>query len=219
MSSSAVAKSGVHPWLAMYLAQLAANPLRTKCITSGTLSFVQEVLASNIAQTPIQRPPSRAPFLNHLLAAGRVELKAVKMAMYGSLVSAPLGHILVGALQKAFAGRTGTAAKIQQVLASNLFIAPINTAVYLTCMAIINGAQSVDEIIRTVQGGFFAVLRIQWVTGPLSIVFAQKFLSPELWVPFFNIIQFSVGLYFNTRVKLMRIAAEKAKKDKENKGK
>lgn len=49
------------------------------------------------------------------------------MAVYGSCVSAPLGHLLVGTLQRAFAGKTGTGAKIAQILASNLLIAPIQT--------------------------------------------------------------------------------------------
>ena len=48
-------------------------------------------------------------------------------AFAGGLISAPLGHALVGALQKAFAGRTGKRAKFGQILASNLFIAPIQT--------------------------------------------------------------------------------------------
>lgn len=50
------------------------------------------------------------------------------MAIYGFLVSAPLSHILIGVLQKAFAGQTSTRAKISQILASNLLIAPIQTS-------------------------------------------------------------------------------------------
>jgi len=55
-------------------------------------------------------------------------MKAVKMAIYGFLISAPLGHFLVGTLQKAFAGKKGTGAKIGQILASNLLIAPIQAS-------------------------------------------------------------------------------------------
>jgi peroxisomal membrane protein 2 len=75
----------------------------------------------------VKRPPKDAPSVVHILARGHVDLQAVKMALYGFLVSAPLGHFLVGALQKAFAGRTGLAARIAQILASNLLIAPIQT--------------------------------------------------------------------------------------------
>jgi len=49
------------------------------------------------------------------------------MALYGFFVSAPLGHFLVGLLQRAFAGKTGLKARLAQLLASNLLIAPIQT--------------------------------------------------------------------------------------------
>lgn len=42
------------------------------------------------------------------------------MAVYGFLVSAPLSHVLVGHLQKSFAGR-----RIPMLLASNLVASPI----------------------------------------------------------------------------------------------
>lgn len=76
----------------------------------------------------MKRPSKDAPFIAHILAQAHVDSKAVKMAIYGFLVSAPLGHVLVGALQRAFAGRTGTRARIAQILASNLLIAPIQTS-------------------------------------------------------------------------------------------
>ena len=62
------------------------------------------------------------------LVQAHVDAKAVKMALYGFLVSAPLGHLLVGLLQRAFRGRTGLGARVGQILASNLLVAPIQTA-------------------------------------------------------------------------------------------
>ena len=50
------------------------------------------------------------------------------MAIYGFLVSAPLSHFLVQYLQKAFAGKTSPGARIAQVVANNLLVAPIQTA-------------------------------------------------------------------------------------------
>lgn len=95
---------------------------------SGTLCFTQEVLASHIANAPVQRPPKNASFITHLLASAKIDAKSFKMALYGLLVSAPLGHVLVGALQKKFAGKTSTGAKIGQILASNLLVAPIQAS-------------------------------------------------------------------------------------------
>ncbi|KAI0321377.1 hypothetical protein OF83DRAFT_1051412 [Amylostereum chailletii] len=212
--SLASKSKGTHPLLVAYLAQLASHPLRTKAVTVGTLCFLQEVLATHFAGVPARKPLWVAPWYDHAPAKAKVDSKALKMALYGFLVSAPLGHVLVGLLQKVFVGRTGTAAKVGQVAASNLFIAPVQASVYLASMAVINGAKSLDDIVKTVKGGFFPVVRIMWVSSPLSMTFAQRFLAPELWVPFFNFVSFVVGTYFNTRVKQLRMAAEK-KKDEE----
>jgi len=142
-----------------------------------------------------------------VIAATKITPRAFKMALYGFLVSAPLGHVLVGRLQRTFAGQ-----KLAQILASNLLVAPIQTAVYLACMALIGGAKSVDGIVKTVKGGFMTVMRITWMTSPLATVFAQKFLAPELWVPFFNLVSFVLGTYFNTKLKLRMRAVEQEKK-------
>ena len=50
------------------------------------------------------------------------------MAIYGFFISAPLGHVLVGLLQRAFAGKTGARAKLGQILASNLLVAPVQAS-------------------------------------------------------------------------------------------
>ena len=94
---------------------------------TGTLCFLQEILGSHLANVPVRHPAKDAPFYSHALARAKVDARAVKMAVYGLLVSAPLSHVLVSALQKAFAGRTGRAAKLGQVVASNLIVSPIQT--------------------------------------------------------------------------------------------
>lgn len=108
--------------------------------------------------------------------------KAFKMAIYGFLVSAPISHILVGLLQKAFAGKTSPRARVMQILANNLFVSPIqasgnqylfqnfflsffsnifsSSSVYLASMAVINGATSLDEVVKTVKAGFISVVRV-----------------------------------------------------------
>ncbi|KAJ7487456.1 hypothetical protein B0H11DRAFT_1091551 [Mycena galericulata] len=206
-----------HPLLASYLQQLAIHPLRTKAVTNATLCFLQEVLGSHIAHMPVKKPAPNAPVLLHLLARAHVDTRAVKMALYGFLVSAPLSHFLVGALQKAFAGKTGTTAKIGQILASNLLVAPIQTSAYLASMAIISGAKSFDEILNTIKSGFLSVIRITWITSPIALTIAQKFIPPELWIPFFSSIQFILGTYFNAKIKQLRAAAaaKKAAKEKD----
>ena len=93
----------------MYLRQLQKNPLRTKMLTSGVLSAAQEYLASWIANDVSRN--------GHYFSA-----RVPKMLLYGMFVAAPLGHFLVGILQKIFAGRTSLKAKILQILFSNLIV-------------------------------------------------------------------------------------------------
>jgi hypothetical protein len=93
----------------------------------GTLCFLQEVLGSHLARVPVRQPAKDAPLYSHLLARAKVNTRAVKVALYGFLVSAPLSHVLVGELQRAFAGKTGHTARLGQILASNLIVSPIQT--------------------------------------------------------------------------------------------
>lgn len=78
-------------------------------LTSGTLHGLQELLASIIAK---DRAKNGTYFTT----------RVPNMALYGSIVSAPLGHILVTLLQKAFSGRTSTKSKVLQIIVSNLIV-------------------------------------------------------------------------------------------------
>ena len=78
-------------------------------LTSGTLSALQEVLASWIAKDVTKN--------GHYISS-----RVPKMAVYGAFISAPLGHFLIHILQKLFSGRTSLKAKILQILVSNLVV-------------------------------------------------------------------------------------------------
>ena len=92
-----------------YLKQLQSNPLRTKMLTSGTLFSLQELIASWLAHDRSKH----GHYLNSRIP---------KMGVYGAFIAAPLGHILIGILQKVFAGRSSLKAKILQILTSNLIV-------------------------------------------------------------------------------------------------
>ena len=51
------------------------------------------------------------------------------------------------------------------------------------------------------------VMKISWISSPIALAFAQKFLPESTWVPFFNIIAFVIGTYINTHTKKKRLAA------------
>ncbi|KAJ5098062.1 hypothetical protein N7532_005063 [Penicillium argentinense] len=181
-------------YLAAYLKQLQKNPLRTKMLTSGVLSGLQELLASWLAHDVGKH--------GHYFSS-----RIPKMSLYGMFIAAPLGHVLIGILQKIFAGRTSLKAKILQILVSNLIISPIQNSVYLTSMAIIAGARTFHQVRATVRAGFMPVMKVSWVTSPLALAFAQKFLPEHTWVPFFNIVGFFIGTYVNTHTKKKRLEA------------
>ncbi|KAF9700304.1 hypothetical protein EKO04_002003 [Ascochyta lentis] len=190
--------AGPNGYLAAYLKQLQSNPLRTKMLTSGTLSGLQEFLASWIAH---DRSKSGHYFTS----------RVPKMALYGAIIAAPLGHVLISMLQKLFQGRTSVKAKIMQILVSNLVISPIQNSVYLTSMAIIAGARTFHQVRATVRAGFMPVMKVSWVVSPISLAFAQQFLPEATWVPFFNIIGFIIGTYINAHTKKKRLAALRRK--------
>ncbi|PLB37039.1 Mpv17/PMP22 family protein [Aspergillus candidus] len=192
-------------YLALYLKHLQSNPLRTKMLTSGVLSGLQEFLASWIAHDVSKH--------GHYFSA-----RVPKMLLYGMFISAPLGHLLVGILQKIFAGRTSLKAKVLQILVSNLLVSPIQNGVYLSSMAVIAGARTVHQVRATVKAGFMPVMKVSWVTSPLALAFAQKFLPEHTWVPFFNIIGFFIGTYVNTHTKKKRLEALRKRYDQRRSG-
>ena len=194
-------------------------------LTSGSLAALQEVLASYIARDRSKH--------GHYINS-----RVPKMAVYGAFISAPLGHFLIHILQKMFKNRTSLKAKIMQILVSNLIvrfplslssslgvcvleartharkpqqIAPIQNTVYLASMAVIAGARAFHQIRATVRTGFMPVMKVTWVTSPLALAFAQKFLPEHTWVPFFNIIAFVIGTWINSQTKKKRIQALRKK--------
>lgn len=78
-------------------------------VTSGTLSGLQELLASWIAKDRNKH--------GHYFTS-----RVPKMAVYGAFISAPLGHVLISILQRMFEGRTSLFAKLLQILVSNLIV-------------------------------------------------------------------------------------------------
>jgi len=98
-----------------------------------------------------------------------------------------------------------------QILVSNLIVSPIQNSVYLTSMAIIAGARTFHQVKATVKAGFWPVMKVSWITSPICLAFAQKFLPQETWVPFFNMVAFVIGTYINSHTKKKRLAALRRK--------
>jgi len=127
-------------------------------------------------------------------------MRAVKIALYGLLVSGPLSHVLVGGLQKAFAGKTGRASKLGQIFASNLIISPIQAfcelpflllsaehlsiysfiLVYLFSLSVINGAKSWNDVKMALMDGFPPVMKVCFFFLILCLCVFEFFLLLDL---------------------------------------
>jgi hypothetical protein len=78
-------------------------------LTAGGLAGAQELIASWLAKDRNKH--------GHYFTS-----RVPKMAAFGALVSAPMGHFFVWLLQKMFRGRTSLKAKILQIAVSNLIV-------------------------------------------------------------------------------------------------
>ncbi|ORY90222.1 hypothetical protein BCR35DRAFT_261594 [Leucosporidium creatinivorum] len=211
----------LNPLLAKYLASLATRPILTKSSTSAVLSFISEIVAGHLAGSP--PPPLSAKQRTGIppLDLLKQNQKALKLAAYGFFISAPMGHTLLNILQKVFAGKTSARAKILMILCSNIFISPIQQSVYISAMAVINGADSLAAVYKAWKMSFWPVMRFTWVVSTLSMAIAQRGLAPELWVPFFTTVGVTAGTYVNVQAKKKALAlrakaqakAEAEKKD------
>lgn len=74
-------------------------------------------------------------------------------------------------------------------------------------MALIAGAETFHQVKATVRVSFRKVMCVSWISSPICLAFAQKFLPEYTWVPFFNLVSFIIGTYINTITKKKRLAA------------
>lgn len=69
------------------------------------------------------------------MAACKMDGRAVKMALYGFFISAPMNHYMGLWMQKWFAGRTSIKSKIGHLCAQMFLVAPIQTLGELSVLA------------------------------------------------------------------------------------
>ncbi|GAA6022706.1 hypothetical protein JCM10207_008072 [Rhodosporidiobolus poonsookiae] len=207
---------------ASYLAALDRRPVLTKSCTSGTLYLISELVSTAVAArglTAQERAaqnaergagPGKAGALN-VKALLRRYGQALKLAGYGFFVAAPLDHFLYSLLARIFAGRTSRKARILEVVSANAVILPIQNAVYLAVLSIIGGARSVSQVVQDVRAGFLDVMKFTVVVSTLSLTFAQRFLPPIVWTPFFSLVGASMDTVINVQEKQRALAVQRKK--------
>lgn len=196
-----------------YLACLVAYPLLTKSVTAGVLGALNESLATALSgdyKTLSFPVLGRKVQIKHVVSP-----KIVSMVIYGALISTPISHTLYGILNRVFSGNMTPLKKLLQLLTSLLTITPTITAVFVAWLSFINGyslpsgasllTKEVAKIACLVKTGlknnYFGMLKTSVSTSLVSLVIAQNFIQPELWVVFFNLVYFVLGTVQNTKLK------------------
>lgn len=184
------------------LRELSQHPVRTKSATSGTFNALSEVLAAMITG---EKDPQTGTFIGP---------RAIKMALYGALVTGPLAHYLVDFVQRTFRRmKPSKLTNIAQIVALNIIVNPVMAVTFIAWMNVLSGVRSFAEIKKRVRASLFSVLKSQWITSPLLIAFAQKFVPQIAWTPMFSFFAFLMGTYHNVLVR-KRLAAQKKEDEK-----
>ncbi|KAF5974238.1 hypothetical protein FBULB1_7872 [Fusarium bulbicola] len=184
--------------LGAYLKQLQSKPLRTKMLTQGSLSALTEITASWFAYGL----PGHGP---------TITARVPQMAFYGACIAAPLTHFLNTTLQRSLPGRV-----VLQNLITMLLFFPIQNTVYLASMAVIAGARTTEQARAAVRAGLVPMTKAMCAMHPVLITIATLFVPKEAWAPFFSLVGFCLGTFFNTMAKKRRVAAAAAASKKES---
>lgn len=174
-----------------YFAALNRHPVRTKALTNGALSGLSELIASLIAGEK-----------GTILANRRIP----QMVLYGFFVSGPLNHYLYAGIHRVFRDRHGLMVKLWQIEAINLVVNPILCAASLTAMAIIAGARTWTELKARFKAAYWPMVRSTWVSSPILIAFALRYIPRMAWTPTFSFAAFFLSVYQNVLVKSRALA-------------
>ncbi|KAF4445490.1 putative integral membrane protein [Fusarium austroafricanum] len=173
---------------------LVLRPLRTKMMTSASILTLTELLSSYLAYGR----PGYGPV---------VTSRVPKMAFYGGFISAPLSHFFLTTLQKMFQGRTGRGAKLLQALLMYSLVLPIQNAVYLASMAVISGANTVEQVRTVVRTKLLPMMKVTWAVSPVVTAVAENVVPPLYRPLFMSLFSLCIGTFFNTMAKKQRVAA------------
>ncbi|KAK6458670.1 uncharacterized protein RJT20DRAFT_7846 [Scheffersomyces xylosifermentans] len=213
-----------------YLTYLAKYPLLTKSITAGVFSGLNEIVSSSITNEFKESVVFGKYKVKHFFTQ-----KLLTMIIYGSLIATPISHNLYYIINnKLFVGALTTKGKILKILTSLLTVTPILSACFVSWIALINNyklktdkefdigleAKKIVAIVKAgLKKGYKAVLKSSLVTSFFSLIVAQAFIPPELWVVFFNLVYFVLGTYQNTKLKKLQKQQrlQQQKKDEEKK--
>ncbi|KAI5309901.1 hypothetical protein KEM55_002164, partial [Ascosphaera atra] len=185
---------GSDGYMITYLKELQHSPMWTKMATSFLSTGLQEYIASAIAQDKSKH-------------GNYANTRTLNMALYGGLVSAPLGSFLINCLERMFRGKTSLRANILQVVISNGVISPIQTCIYIFALSLIHGARTWHQVKASLHKHFWWFMRVNTVASICSLAVAQRYVAEKHWLPFFNFVGFVVGIICSYHEKKARLNA------------
>ncbi|KAI5959081.1 uncharacterized protein KGF55_005572 [Candida pseudojiufengensis] len=197
---------------AEYLTYLVKYPLLTKSITSGILSGLNETISSAITNE-YQESKILGFKVKHVFSP-----KLINMIIYGALISTPISHNLYAIINKIFTPPLTSKGKILRLLTSLFTVTPIITGCFVSWIAIINNYKPnlksfnpINEIFRIykiivggLKKGYLTTLKTSLTVSFVSLIVANNYIQPELWVVFFNVVYFVLGTYQNTKLKRLQ---------------
>lgn len=207
---------------AQYIAYIIKYPLLTKSVTAGVFSGLNETVSS-VLTNEFKETNIAGIKIKHVFSE-----KLLTMIIYGSCIATPISHFMYQIINtKLFKGPLSSKGKILQILTSLFTVTPTLSACFVSWIALINNykfpkdqfniAAELKRIIAIIKGGlkkgYLPVLKSSLVVSSCALVVAQKFVPPELWVVFFNLVYFFLGTYQNTKLKRLQKQQRLLKKD------
>ncbi|VEU21521.1 DEKNAAC102511 [Brettanomyces naardenensis] len=206
----------------VYLQYLNKYPLLTKALACALFGALNEQLASLIS--------GDLKFLSFKVGKRNVTIphtftsKVPLMAFYGFAVSAPLSHYGYKVLNELFGSGLNLPGRLLQILVSMATFTPVMsflTVAFITFVANVDfnrltkllrernfDALKVEllnlynRIKSGLQKSLLPVIKSSWISSPIFMAFAQRFLEPNQWAIFFAFCYFVLGTYNNVTVKL-----------------
>ncbi|RCK54580.1 Peroxisomal membrane protein 2 [Candida viswanathii] len=207
---------------AQYIAYIIKYPLLTKSITAGVFSGLNETVSS-VLTNEYKETTVAGLKIKHVFSE-----KLLTMVIYGSCIATPISHFMYQIINtKLFKGPLTSKGKILRILTSLSTVTPTLSACFVSWISLINNyklpkegfnvAAELKRIVGTVRAGlkkgYLPVLKSSLVVSSCALVVAQKFVPPELWVVFFNLVYFFLGTYQNTKLKRLQKQQRLLKKD------
>jgi peroxisomal membrane protein 2 len=199
-----------------YLRYLAKYPLLTKSVTAGLLSGLNEIIAS-LYTGDVETIDICGIKVRKLLTS-----KTIGLIIYGFCISTPIAHYLYSIINQIFIPPLSNKGKLLQILTSLSTVTPSIAAAYAGWIGLLNAYHPnpkndlVTEIkqiwtvfIGSIAKNFKPIVKTSLFVTSISLVVAQKYVAPELWVVFFALVSFFVGTFLNIKLKQKQLKQKK----------